>query len=95
MSNITGDTLNNPQIKARFLVKEHYNHNLSPGEEEIELRDAKINAFSKVVDNWKAVIVVNRANSPRYEITHKGDKEVIVIDIFRKVDSISIASNLI
>lgn len=92
---IQTEVLSNPQIKARFLVKEHYNAKKNEGEQDIQLQDVKLQTFNKIGQNWRATLTVNRPRTKYYEVTHKGDVGTILLDVYMKIDSVLIPSDMV
>jgi hypothetical protein len=58
-------------------LKEKYN-------EDFTIQDLHLVWFSKILKNYKCVIVDLRANKRYYELTFNGDGEEIYLDIYQK-----------
>lgn len=49
-----------------------------------------IKSFTKVLQNWTALMVTNLSDGKYYEVTHNGDKKVTYVDEYRKVKNTAI-----
>lgn len=72
--------------KARELVMEKYNRDLadlSTGDL-ITTDEIFVVWFSKVLQNWKALVSTDRSDGRYYELTYNGDKEETYVDVYFK-----------
>ena len=61
--------------------------------EDFKIKDLHIVWFSKVLQNYKCVIIDLKENQRYYELTYNGLKEEIYIDIYEKKHNILINKN--
>lgn len=60
--------------------------------EDFKIEDLHLVWFSKILQNYKCVIVDLRANQRYYEITFNGNKNEIYIDIYQKEHNIVVSN---
>lgn len=65
-------------------LKEKYN-------EDLTIEDLHLVWFSKILKNYKCVIVDLKDNQRYYELTYNGEKEEIYVDIYQKEHNIFVA----
>lgn len=46
--------------------------------------------FSKVLQNWKALVSTTLPDGMYYEVTYNGDEKVTYIDAYKKFDNVAI-----
>lgn len=68
------------------ILKEKY-------DEDFTIKDLHIVWFSKVLQNYKYVIIDLRDNQRYYECTYNGDKNEMYVDIYQKEHNILIPSD--
>lgn len=84
------DNGGNPDIyldTAKTLVVEAYNRAIVDiaGVELITEDEVYIVSFSKVLQNWKALLSTDRSDGRYYELTHDGDKQETYVDTYIRV----------
>jgi hypothetical protein len=57
---------------------------------EIEFEDTYVVWFSKVLQNWKALVSTTVPDGMYYEVTHNGDKGETYLDAYKKFDNVRI-----
>lgn len=72
--------------KARQLVVEVYNRNIADLNHHSPISDNEVYVvwFSKVLQNWKALVSTDRSDARYYEVTYNGDKEEAYVDTYIK-----------
>jgi Family of unknown function (DUF6275) len=76
--------------RARFEVVSYHNaHHSRLGE--ITMDQTFVVWFSKVLQNWKALVgTILPEDTSYYEITHNGDKDETYIDVYAKMDNVAL-----
>jgi hypothetical protein len=70
---------------AKQLVVDEYNKNRAPGVEAITEEDVFIVWFSKVLQNWKALVGTHIPDDHKYyEVTYDGDNKRAYVDTYIK-----------
>lgn len=72
--------------KARELVLEKYNRDIADLQYNglITLEEIYVVWFSKVLDNWKALVSTDRSDGRYYELTYNGAKQETYVDVYSK-----------
>ena len=72
--------------KARELVLEKYNRDIADLQYNglITLDEIFVVWFSKVLDNWKALVSTDRSDGRYYELTYNGAKQETYVDVYSK-----------
>jgi len=81
----------NYQEKAKQIVIDYYN-------ERVEITDNKklkesevfIVWFSKILQNWKALISTTISDGMYYEVTYNGDKKETYLDAYKKWENVCV-----
>lgn len=81
----------NYQEKAKQIVIDYYN-------EHVEITDNKklkesevfIVWFSKILQNWKALISTTISDGMYYEVTYNGDKKETYLDAYKKWENVCV-----
>lgn len=60
--------------------------------EDFKIEDLHLVWFSKILQNYKCVIIDLKANQRYYELTFNGDRNEIYIDIYQKEHNIVVAN---
>lgn len=74
--------------RAKQLVIDEVNCNLHPTDPEF-LRPENVYVvwFSKVLQNWKAMVSTDKPSSSYFELTHNGDKGETYVDHYARVNN--------
>jgi Family of unknown function (DUF6275) len=76
---------------ARTLVAYYFNEHVEKTDGvEIEFEDTYVVWFSKVLQNWKALVSTTVPDGMYYEVTHNGDKGETYLDAYKKFDNVRI-----
>lgn len=84
------DNLTDMQTKAKVLVGNYINERREDEAPEITLKEIHIVWFSKTLKNWKATVTTDLPDKIYYEITYDGRARASYIDVYNKVDNVSI-----
>lgn len=57
----------------------------------LDPNDVYVVQFSKVLQNWKALVSTNLPDGMYYEVTFNGDKNVVYLDAYKKFDNIEVS----
>lgn len=76
-----------PYEKALETIYQHVKSN----DETLTRGDVILVWFSKTLQNWKALVIVNRPGETYYEVTFNGDKNEVYIDTYEKRNNIAIS----
>lgn len=73
------------QKKAKQIVVDYFNSKVDKTDNKtISEDDAYIVWFSKILQNWKALVSTIVSDGLYYEITHNGDKNETYVDVYKK-----------
>ncbi len=76
------------QEKARQIVRDYFNiHADATDGIQISMEDVYVVWFSKILQNWKALVSTTVPDNKYYEITHNGDKGETYVDVYVKLDN--------
>jgi len=76
-------------LKAKRLAKDHYNSKLPSSAFHLTLNDFYIVWFSKVLQNWKALVSTNvPGDGLYYELTYNGDSHEAYVDVYHKSENL-------
>lgn len=77
--------------KAKQLVKDYYNALVAdqghPGATVVDWDQVYVVWFSKVLQNWKAVLGTTNSDGLYFEVTYNGDRKQTYIDHYVKVNN--------
>lgn len=81
--------------QARQVVYLYAKNDLSAVDRNIILQreQVKLVWFSKMLQNWKAMVFIPDFPSEYYEVTFDGDAQEIYLDVYRKVDKVTYSFN--
>jgi Family of unknown function (DUF6275) len=83
-----GDHTTNYQQIAKELVRQTVLSNYwMDGDPEFEVY---IVWFCKTLQNWKALLGTTLADSMYFEVTHNGDKRETYLDVYKKVENVTV-----
>ncbi len=78
-----------PQTKARSFVYQWAKVNAP--DTDFALSDVKVVWFSKILQNWKAIItIIGTKDNFLFEVTYSGDKKDTNLDAYTKLDQVRI-----
>lgn len=74
--------------QAKLFVVGAYNNRIPDEEAQISIQDLYIVWWSKVLQNWKAMISTSIPGDGLYfEVTHNGDKQATYVDTYMKISN--------
>jgi hypothetical protein len=80
------------QYTARILVAQYVIPRLDKTDKtRFSIDDVFVVWFSKVLQNWKALVSTTLPDGMYYEVTHNGDKNETYLDAYKKFDNVTIA----
>lgn len=83
------------QEKAKRLVVDYYNeHSEKTDDFVLTVLDVYVVWFSKVLQNWKALISTTVNDGMYYEVTYNGDKHEAYIDAYKKWKNVTVPDNV-
>jgi hypothetical protein len=76
----------NLQVRARKLVRDYYNHRVSPVEDHpmVTTQQVYVVWFAKVLSNWKAMLGTVNSDGLYFEVTHNGETSETYVDHYEK-----------
>lgn len=78
-------------MQARLAVVAFENERMGVEEgafDALTLDNTKLVWFSKVLENWKALVITNLPDQRYFEITYSGSKRETYIDAYEKVSNV-------
>lgn len=80
------------QETARRLVFEYVQAHLEKTDTHVTFTFDEVYVvwFSKVLQNWKALVSTTLPDGMYYEVTHNGDKAETYIDAYKKFDNVCV-----
>lgn len=81
-----------PRLKARLMVKDYVESRLDKSDPPFELdadKDIYVVWFSKVLQNWKALLSTNLPDGMYYEVTYNGDNHEAYLDAYKKFENVT------
>jgi hypothetical protein len=79
------------QERARQIVMDYFNSHVDVTNGfQITMDDVFIVWFSKTLQNWKALVSTTIPDGKYYEVTHNGDKDETYLDIYVKLDNVTV-----
>lgn len=89
--NLTTDwEIDNLHMNARAIVRNYITRNLLHKDQAFHVN---VVWFSKTLQNWKALVTTSLKDNMYYEITHNGDKHESYLDVYMKVENVTIGPN--
>ena len=77
------------QELAKTLVVNYYNTKIGVSNgRSITTDDVVVVWFSKILKNWKALLITLPVGGMYYELTHNGDKEETYLDAYEKRENV-------
>ena len=78
--------------RAKRVVVDYYNNKMARGEtiSHVPLTENEVYIvwFSKVLQNWKALVSTEIPDGMYYELTYNGEKKELYLDAYRKTDNV-------
>lgn len=83
-------------LKARTLVFDYVRHILEKTDTHVTFfqSDVYVVWFSKVLNNWKALVSTSLPDGMYYEVTYNGEKGETYIDAYKKFDNVCIPDGM-
>ena len=80
------------QVRAKQVVFEYVKARLEKTDTHVTFGpdDVYVVIFSKVLQNWKALVSTTLPDGMYYEVTHNGDKHETYLDAYKKFDNVCI-----
>lgn len=81
------------QDKARQIVFSYVKPRLEKTDTHVTfaLDEVYVVWFSKVLQNWKALVSTTLPDGMYYEVTYNGDKRETYLDAYKKFDNVAVA----
>lgn len=78
--------------RAKLLVYSHVRDHLEKTDTHVSFtrEDVYIVQFSKVLENWKALVSTTLPDGMYYEVTYNGDKKESYLDAYKKFQNVTI-----
>lgn len=84
----------NFQSMARSIVVGYFNQHKDVTDEYVMVfSDTYVVWFSKTLQNWKALVSTNVPDGVYYELTHDGAQERTYLDVYKKLDNVTIGDD--
>lgn len=81
----------NYQEKAKQIVIDYYNEHVEKTDnKKLTESEVFIVWFSKILQNWKALISTTISDGMYYEVTHNGDKKETYLDAYKKWENVCV-----
>lgn len=81
----------NLQEKAKDAVVNYFNSKTDKTDEYyLSINKVYVVWFSKVLQNWKALVSTTLPDGMYYEVTYNGDKKETYIDAYKKFDNVAV-----
>ena len=80
----------NPQVRAKNIVRNYIKLRTEPGTEPAPVFEVKVVWFCKTLQNWKALVITTLPDEMYYELTYNGDKDDVYLDVYKKVENLLI-----
>jgi len=77
------------QDRAKLIVKDYVDslHRQNFPDQDPEVYVVYVILFTKVLQNWKAILGTTLPDSRLFEITYDGDKQCAYVDVYKKQDN--------
>lgn len=81
----------NYQEKAKQIVIDYYNEHVEKTDnKKLTESEVFIVWFSKILQNWKALISTTISDGMYYEVTYNGDKKETYLDAYKKWENVCV-----
>jgi hypothetical protein len=80
------------QTRAKTLVYDYVKARLEKTDTHVTFADDEVYVvwYSKVLQNWKALVSTSLPDGMYYEVTYNGDKKETYIDAYKKFDNVCV-----
>ena len=86
-----GNSMADMPVEAKIMIVNYFNERVEKTDDAlITISDVYVVWFSKILQNWKALVSTTVPDGMYYEVTHNGNDHVTYIDAYKKFDNVAV-----